>query len=88
MERHFVRFTWSIFSLRREKYKHARGLLAVESNCWSAREKKEKNRLGNGKSEARGRKNRFERGEKAFKSFPKVSSFLFKNLSLSLGTIL
>ena len=39
MEWAFVWFTWSIFFLRKEKCKYARGLLAVESSCWSAREK-------------------------------------------------
>lgn len=49
-----------------------------------------KNRLGNGKCKARGRKNRFEGvlKKKHLNHFPKGSSFLFKNQSLSSGTIL
>lgn len=61
----------SIFSLRSEKYKHARGLLAVESNCWSAGEWKGKNQAGDGKSKE-GRKTYLKEEEK-LKSFQKVS---------------
>lgn len=61
-------FVWfgSIFSLRSEKYKYARGLLAVESNCWSAREwKGEKKGWGWQKAKEKRGKNVTGRGEKA-----------------------
>lgn len=50
--------------------------------------RRKKTGWGMEKVKQEGGKTDLKGGGKAFKTFPKVSSFLFKNLSLSLGTIL
>lgn len=78
---------WDFVCLRIEKYKYARGLLAVESNRWSVREwKREKKKVGDDKKQRKREEKTYLKEEKKHKSFQKVSTYLFKNLSLSSGT--